>query len=92
MKAAVLLGAAVLTASIAVPAVANAASVTCTKKMWHTVGNITCTSTGGRYVFSDVYANCDNQPDIHRGQWVIDGSSTQRFECRHKINNIHTVI
>ncbi len=92
MKTAVLFGAAVLAASITFPAVANAAQVSCTKKMWHTVGNITCTSTNGRYVFSDVYANCDNQLDIHRGQWVIDGSSTQRFECLHKINNIHTVI
>ncbi|MCS7482480.1 hypothetical protein ACFFQW_11780 [Umezawaea endophytica] len=92
MKAAVLLGAVVLAASITSPAVANAASVNCTKNLWHTVGNITCTSTGGRYTFSDVYADCDNQSDIHRRQWVIDGSSTQRFECRHKINNIHTVI
>jgi hypothetical protein len=79
---------------VMVPATASAApaaSVSCSKHIGRTVGTITCTSSGGTYTFSDVYADCASQSDPHRGAWSINGTSTQRFECAHSIRNIYAV-
>jgi hypothetical protein len=72
------------------PGVASAASVSCSKHIGNTVGTITCTTTGGAVTFSDVWADCAGQSDPHHGQWTINGTSTQRFECTFDIWNIYT--
>jgi len=77
---------------LVLPGVASASSVSCSKHIGNTVGTITCTSSGGSYSFSDVYADCSAQRDKHYGRWTINGTSTLRFECRHNIHNIYAVV
>lgn len=77
---------------LVLPGVASASTVSCSKHIGNTVGTITCTSHGGSYSFSDVYADCASESDPHYGRWTFNGTSTLRFECTFNIRNIYAVV
>jgi hypothetical protein len=77
-------GAALFTASPA-----HAASLSCTKHIGNTVGNITCKTSGGSVYIRRVWADCQNQPDPQITNFTINGSWSGRFECQHKIRGIY---